>query len=325
MLIPTDKINRAEPIVKSAVPYKGILIEDGDISFASFDKVVRRSLSLAIEYMANVIFNNQYAKDVIESPTDIYLKFPIGICKGYNDEFILCFAPIDADGLEYEVAREGGNKEGVEYADVIASIHEWMLENGTRVIPMSVDITSNYYDKTNTAYLVDTSSKSFVVRNLIPEYDEMLAIKFDTGALRYHPNRNDNIPYHKHSVKFFYSRGHLSCNINTHPLPIYSVNSPYRDPSTRMAVINDKIASDMREIASYVLSQENAYKIISNNIRTIGVLQVKISSRDEDGSMVHEHSTNNIIRGALSGSDESARMEVLTELKFTKDVKRCLS
>ena len=92
-----------------------------------------------------------------------------------------------------------------------------------------------------------------------------------------------------------------------------------------MAVINDKIASDMREIASYVLSQENAYKIISNNIRTIGVLQVKISSRDEDGSMVHDHSTNNIICGALSGSDESARMEVLTELKFTEDVKRCLS
>lgn len=325
MLLPADKINRDEPIVKSAVPHKGILIEDGDISLASFDKVVMRSLSLVVEYMSNATFNNLYANDVIESPTDIYLKFPIGICRGYNDEFILCFAPIDADGLEYEVAREVGSNEGVESADIIEAIHELMVENGTRVVPMSVDITSNYYDKTNTSYLVDTSSKSFVVRNLNTEYNEMLAIKFDGGALRYHPNRNDNIPYHTHSVKFFYSRGHLSCNINTHPLPIYFVNSPYRDPSTRMAVINDKIASDMRDIASYVLSQENAYKIISNNIRTIGVLQVKISSRDEDGNMVHEHSTNNIIRGALSGSDESARMEVLTELKFTKDVERCLS
>ena len=325
MLLPADKINRDEPIVKSAVPYIGIPIEDVDISFASFDKVVIRSLSLVIEYMSNAIFNNQYANEVIESPTDIYLKFPIGICKGYNDEFILCFTPIDVDGLEYEVAREGGNKDGVESSDVIASIHEWIAENGTRVVPMSVDITSNYYDKTNTYYLVDTSSKSFVVRNLSPEYNEMLAIKFDGGALRYHPNRNDNIPYHTHSVKCFYGRGHLSCNVNTHPLPIYSVNSPYRDPSTRMAVINDKIASDMRKIASYVLSHDNAYKIISNNIRTIGVLQVKISSRDEDGSMAHEHSTNNIIRGALSDSDESARMEVLTELKFTKDVERCLS
>lgn len=271
MLLPADKINRDEPIVKSAFPYKGILIEDGDISLASFDKVVMRSLSLVIEYMSNATFNNLYANDIIEA------------------------------------------------------IHELMVENGTRVVPMSVDITSNYYDKTNPSYLVDASSKSFVVRNLNTEYNEMLAIKFDGGALRYHPNRNDNIPYHTHSVKFFYSRGHLSCNINTHPLPIYSVNSPYRDPSTRMAVINDKIASDMREIASYVLSQENAYKIISNNIRTIGVLQVKMSSRDEDGNMVHEHSTNNIIRAALSGSDESARMEVLTELKFTKDVERCLS
>ena len=325
MLLPADKINRGEPIVKSAVPYKGVLIEDGDISLASFDKVVMRSLSLVIEYMSNATFNNLYANDVIESPTDVCLKFPIGICRGYNDEFILCFAPIDVDGLEYEVAREGGSNEGVEPADFIESIHGLMEENSTRVVPMSVDITSNYYDKTNPSYLVDTSLKSFVVRNLSPEYNEMLAIKFDGGALRYHPNRNDNIPYHTHSVKFFYSRGHLSCNINTHPLPIYSVNSPYRDPSTRMAVINDKIASDMREIASYVLSQENAYKIISNNIRTIGVLQVKISSRDEDGSMAHDHSTNNIIRGALSGSEESARMEVLTELKFTKDVERCLS
>lgn len=325
MLIPADKINRDEPIVKSAIPYKGILIEDGDISFASFDKVVMRSLSLVIEYMANAVFNNQYTKDVIESPTDIYLKFPIGICKGYNDEFILCFAPIDSDGLEYEEARAGGNNEGVESADVIESIHEWILKNGTRVVPMSVDITSNYYDKTNPSYLVDTSSKSFVVRNLIPEYNDMLAVKFDGGTLREHPNRNDNIPYHTHSVRCFYSPGHLSCNPTSLPLHIYSVNSPYRDPSTRMAVINDKIASDMREIASYVLSQENAYKIISNNIRAIGVLQVKISSRDEDGSMVHDHSTNNIICGALSGSDESARMEVLTELKFTEDVKRCLS
>ena len=325
MLLPADKINRDEPIVKSAVPYKGILIEDGDISLASFDKVVMRSLSLVIEYMSNAIFNNQYANDVIESPTDICLKFPIGICRGYNDEFILCFAPIDADGLEYEVAREGYNNEGVEPADFIEAIQELMVEKGTRVVPISVDVTSNYYDKNNTSYLVDTSSKSFVVGNLSHEYDEMLAIKFDAGALRYHPNRNDNIPYHTHLVRCFYSRGHLSCNMNAHPLPIYSVNSPYRDPSTRTGVINDKIASDMREIASYVLSQENAYKIISNNIRTIGVLQVKISSRDEDGSMLHDYSTNNIIRGALSGSDESARMVVLTELKFTKDVERCLS
>lgn len=303
-----------------------LLAETSDNSFESFDEKVSSFIKYFFGYVSHCImdYHNLSHKQTYEVPNSISFRFPISICVNDDGHKVMCFCKSEGDlsGISYFYLSETRTPFVTE-SELKSIADEFLIDELNGVLPIQIDFSSVICHKCGNA-----QDRGLRFSLFSKEMGELYPNISD--EIKEHTRMSDvkatNIPFEYGICRYFNDNFNLSLKQEMPYLYPIGVRSPYKDTKAKSSVELNTPTSNMRDIIAYALSEENAGKLMDCDISEVAELCVTIAvCHDNPWGVSNLYDEMFPMERLIRNEHTCSKVSVLTELKFTKDVERCLS